>query len=122
MARIISLIYGIAFLAVGVLGTVTGGHDHLLFSLFGINFFHNTVHLFSGLVALGCYALGEEASRGFLWFIAIVYGLVVLGGLCGITPIVNAFNLNAGDNILHLALVLGAVYGLAKSSRQLQPI
>ena len=52
MARTVSLILGLAFVGIGIAGSLIGGHNHLLFTLFGVNFFHNTVHVLSGLAAL----------------------------------------------------------------------
>ena len=48
MAKGFSMILGVVLLAVGVVGMLTGGHNHDLI-IFGINLTHNIVHILSGV-------------------------------------------------------------------------
>lgn len=114
MARLLSLIYGIIFLGIGIFGVLTGNHNHEMMS-FGVNGAHHAVHILSGVLALAAYAGGEASSRGYLWFIGLTYGVVVVAGLLQIGPIVRLLNLNTNDNVLHLVLAGIAFFGIYKS-------
>jgi hypothetical protein len=92
-----SLIMGIAFLAVGVLGFIPGvnvmyGHEHMqhnlnvtasqgyLLGLFPVNVLHNAVHLLFGvwgLVAFSRFA----AARVYAGSVAVIYFVLAIAGL-----------------------------------------
>ena len=103
-----TMVLGIILLAIGLLGALTGGHDHELI-IFGINATHNVVHLASGAAAILCAMIGLGASRAFCLLFGIVYGLVMLAGFLGVEPIVRMLNLNMADNFLHRAIAASAL-------------
>jgi hypothetical protein len=128
LAHKYSLIAGVAYVALGVVGFfrtgLSGGTDmmnDMLFGIFMINPFHNVVHLAVGVLwLLGAFVLtaagaeGLNLALGSFWVLATVLGF--LGYL-------NALAVSPGttpDNILHLVtaiatLVLGT--GLLRALR-----
>ena len=93
-ARQFSLIAGIAFLVVGVLGFVPGlttmphaGDPPLavnmapgrLFGLFPVNAIHNLVHIALGIFGLAAYA--QNAGVMYARSTAIIYGVLTIFGL-----------------------------------------
>ena len=115
MAKKFSLLLGTVLLAVGVVGWMTGGHDHNLI-IFGINMKHNVVHILSGALALLAGFAGAKCAKAYCLVFGAVYGLVTVGGFLNIAPAVSLLNLNTADNFLHLAISATCLYvGLQKS-------
>jgi hypothetical protein len=114
MIRAAAKVFGVVFLAIGVLGFVPAltPDDHLL-GIFHVNAIHNVIHLASGAVALTAGMSSVAASRLYFQVFGIVYGLVtVLGFIYGDKDILGLVASNAGDTVLHIiittsALVLG---------------
>lgn len=124
MLKKVSLVFGIVFLLVGILGFVPGltttddmGMPMLL-GLFMVGTLHNIVHLASGVLAL----LGASSERYAQWYLqgfGIVYGLVAIIGIVQGNSVLGLFPVNAADNILHVVLaaaLLGAGFGLKPSA------
>lgn len=106
MLRSICAIFGIAFIAVGVLGFVPGvtQGEHLL-GIFHVNASDNAVHMLSGIVALICAANGNHAARMFFRIFGVVYGLVaVLGFVYGDGLILGFLSNNGADTWLHVGI------------------
>ncbi len=114
MATALSLVLGLVLFAVGVWGSLTGGHDHELIA-FGINFTHNLVHILSGVVALLAAMSGEYYAKLYCLIFGAVYGLVAVGGIMNIAPLVQLLNLNLADNVLHLAIAAACLLVGVKS-------
>src|SRR4051794_31634618 len=127
LTRRAALIYGIAFLAVGVLGFVPGinhmhhgdpnlsvegpGHGYLL-GLFHVNVLHNIVHLLFGVLGLAC-ARSLTASRTYFRLVAVAYGLLTILGLIPAMKIQYTFGLipiEGNDVWLHALLAVVAAY------------
>src|SRR5688500_13606645 len=89
MLRKICILFGIVFIAIGVLGfvpAVTDG-EHLL-GIFHVNPAHNAVHILTGIVALIAGSASNHAARIFFRVFGLIYGLVaVLGFVYGDQPI-----------------------------------
>ncbi len=118
-----SLLFGIVFLAVGVLGFVPGflhAHDNpavhvdgglgLLFGLFPVNWLHNLVHIIFGLWGLAA-ARSLTAGRTYAKSVAVIYALLTVMGLLpflnttfGLVPIYG------NDIWLHALLAAVAAY------------
>ncbi|NAS22098.1 DUF4383 domain-containing protein [Herbidospora sp. NEAU-GS84] len=115
-----SLIAGVVFLLVGLLGFIPGvttnydtmefaGHqsEALLLGVFQVSILHNIVHLLFGVAGIAA-ARTASAARAFLigggvvYLLLFVYGLIVDHDDDG-----NFVPLNTADNWLHLALGLG---------------
>lgn len=105
-AKSVSLLLGVVFVAVGVLGFLPNpivAPD----GLFAVNTIHNLVHLLSGvLLILGGTALSGSASL-ILKVFGFVYLLVaILGFVMGGPALLGLVVINAADNWLHLVLAI----------------
>jgi hypothetical protein len=125
MLRNFALIYGIAFLLVGVLGFVPGvnqahvdhtglvvtgpGHGMLL-GLFHVNLLHNLVHVVFGgwgLVASRSFSAARLYARG----VAVIYALLAVCGLIpGLNTMFGLVPIEGNDVWLHLLLAAVAAY------------
>ena len=130
-----ALLFGIVFLAVGVLGFIPGvnrmhhgdpqtenlhvggpGHGNLL-GLFHVNVLHNAVHLLFGVVGLAMSrTLG--AARGYFRIVGVAYLLLAVMGLISAQNMWNTFGLvpiHGHDVWLHALLgVVGIYFGFIK--------
>lgn len=130
--RYFSLIIGILFLAIGILGFVPGlvtappagvpdiavdaGYGYL-FGLFPVNVLHNIVHLVVGVLGIYCYRNALQArafSKGLAWF----YGILAVMGLF---PVLNTtfklIPLFGNDIWLHaLTAAVAAYFGYARAT------
>ena len=124
MTRTMALIFGIVFLAIGILGffpnflepPVAGrdlafehGHGQLL-GLFPVNTLHNIVHIVFGIWGLAAYrSLG--GARGYFRAVAIIYAvLAVMGLIPGLDTTFGLVPLYGNDVWLHILLALVAAY------------
>lgn len=108
----IAVIFGIVFVAVGLLGFVPAlNPDGKLLGLFAVNAAHNVVHLATGIVALIVGFASDKASRVFFQVFGVVYALVaVLGFVNGDQPLLGIVSSNQADTWLHVAIALIALY------------
>jgi Domain of unknown function (DUF4383) len=120
--QLASLVVGLAFVLVGVLGFIPGITTHYsdmsfagpdsrarLLGLFQISILHNVVHLLFGLAGL-IAARTIGAARGFLLGGGAIYlVLTVYGVLIGHDSPANFVPVNIGDNALHLLLGIGMI-------------
>lgn len=121
--RTFSLVFGIVFLAIGVLGFVPGllhAHDNpavrvdgglgLLFGLFPVNWLHNLVHVLFGVWGLAA-ARSPGAGRMYAKSVAVIYAILTVMGLLpflnttfGLVPVYGH------DIWLHAVLAAVAAY------------
>ena len=116
-----AIIFGIAFIAVGLLGFVSnpiiGEADNAIFHTDSL---HNTVHIVSGvlflIVAFGmpAYAATFLKIFGIIYFLLGVIGLVNIGTE-GMGKLLGFLHVNGPDNFLHIGL--GLVIFLAGTMR-----
>ena len=113
VAGIIGFFYSASFGSPGEVDDVAG--------LFGVNGWHNLVHVLSG--AVGLLVAGFAARRYAFWLGIAYLGLAlwgfVLGG--GAHLVLGFFPVDTEDNFLHLALGLlgvGAALGTPKERRE----
>src|SRR5215210_6523586 len=113
----VAMLYGIVFLAVGILGFIPGittnygdlrfaGHnsDAELLGLFQVSIFHNLVHVLFGIAGLAL-ARSWDGSRGYMLGGGVVYLLLWLYGLLiDKDSGANFVPLNSVDDWLHFAL------------------
>lgn len=104
--KTLATVLGAVLTIVGVAGLFV--QDSLLG--FGVNLLHNLVHIVSGLLGLlagltadGAYAKWYNVAFG------VVYLLVALLGLLGVSAVVNLLMLNGADNWLHLLIAVVAL-------------
>ena len=122
--RTFTLIMGIVFLAVGLLGFVPAlvsdpppGHDlmvehshGLLLGLFPVNVLHNLVHILFGVWGIAAKR-SDAASRGYLRTVAIAYAvLAVAGFIPGLDTMFGLVPLHGDDIWLHALLAVAAGY------------
>ena len=131
MLQNLTLLFGIVFLAVGILGFIPGittNYDDLSFSgedstsellgIFQVSILHNIVHLLFGVVGLWA-ARAFDSSRIYMLGGGIIYlALFVLGLFDGLDWIPA----NNADDWLHLALGvvmvgIGYIYGKQQMGR-----
>ena len=96
MIKTLSIVLGIVFIAIGILGFVRGitDREHLL-GIFHVNPAHNVVHILSGAIALIAGMTSIHAARMFFRAFGLIYGLVaVLGFLYGDQPILGLISNN----------------------------
>jgi hypothetical protein len=119
----ISLVLGIVYVAIGILGFIPGitqpsgmPGQGLLLGVFAVNTVHNLAHLVLGATLIWASTQGERVrmiNKG----LAVVFAVLVVGSL--VAPIVEGVAINPPDTGLHLAslLVTAAVGFLGASSR-----
>jgi Domain of unknown function (DUF4383) len=106
MHKKLSLLFGVVFLAIGILGFVPGitREEHLL-GIFHVNAAHNAVHNLTGLIALVAGLASEHAATLFFRIFGVVYGLVaMLGFIYGDRPILGFISNNVADTWLHVGI------------------
>ena len=123
--RTFALLFGIAFLAIGVAGFLPGsttaphaGHPDLtvtanygqVFGLFPVNILHNIVHILFGLWGLLSYkSLG--AAKGYAKGVAMAYAVLTVAGFVpGLDTMFGLVPLYGNDIWLHALLALVAAY------------
>jgi hypothetical protein len=108
----IAVIFGVVFVAVGVLGWVPavnpGGK---LLGLFDVNAAHNVVHLATGIIAIIVGMSSDKASKMFFQVFGVIYALVaVLGFYSGDQPLLGIVSNNGADSVLHVVIAVVALY------------
>ncbi len=123
--RTFALIWGIAFLIIGISGFIPGlttpphpGHPDLAvdmyygqaLGLFPVNILHNIVHILFGVWGLLSYkSLG--AAKGYAKAVAIIYAVLMVAGMIpNLNTMFGLVPLFGNDVWLHLILGLVAAY------------
>src|SRR4051794_23864301 len=118
--QILALVFGAVYLLVGIVGFFITGFDnfadntqHEMLLGFMINPLHNIVHIVIGLAGL-LLARTLAGARTYGWLLAVGYAAAFVYGLFAVGKSWDFLNLNAADNILHLATaVVGLIIALA---------
>lgn len=108
MVKTMALVFGVIFVAVGILGFVPGiTTDGHLLGVFHVNTAHNVVHILSGVIAIAAGMTSVKAARVYFRVFGLVYGLVaVLGFVSGDRPVLGLIANNMADNWLHVGIAL----------------
>ena len=121
MAKTLGMLFGIVFLAVGILGFVPGvTTNDMLLGIFMVNKVHSIVHIASGAIFLIASMAGAGAAR--LWFqlFGIIYAIVaVLGFMNPNGMLFGMMSNNPADTWLHVVLavaMLGIGFGTPKQT------
>lgn len=116
-----SIVFGVVFLAIGILGFVPGitnDQDKLL-GIFQVSVLHNIIHILSGAAAL-LAAKSEDYAQLYFRIFGAVYAIVAVVGLIQKDTVLGVIDpINMADNILHVVLavvILGIGFGIPKSS------
>lgn len=123
--RTFALVWGIAFLAIGLSGFIPGlttpphaGHPPLAvdsfygqaLGLFPVNILHNLVHILFGIWGLLSYK-SLSAAKGYARGVAIVYAVLMIAGFVpGLNTMFGLVPLFGNDVWLHALLSLVAAY------------
>ena len=116
MVKSAAILFGIVFLAVGILGFVPAVTSDvngmpMLLGIFHVNTAHNFVHIASGVVFLLCGMAGPGPSRTFFKIFGIVYALVaILGFYPDGTMLLGFLSNNGAVTWLHVVLALAMLY------------
>lgn len=105
----IAKLFGIIFIAIGILGFVPGitSNGHLL-GIFEVNTLHNIIHLLSGIIAL-MMAGSAMKAKTFFKFFGVIYGLITILGFLQGNTVLGLIGVNVADNLLHLAITIIAL-------------
>ena len=108
--EILALAFGAVYLLVGIVGFFVTGFDNfadnsqseMLIGIFMINPLHNIAHILVGVVGL---VLGRTlaGARTYGWLLAVLYGVLFVYGLIAVGEDWDFLNINAADNVLHIA-------------------
>lgn len=117
LAQTFCFAFGIALVAVGVLGFACGGTNFDTgggvqgdeFIVFEVNGWHNLLHIASGLLLLAASPNGRMAATAVIAF-GSVYALVTVWGLIDGNDVLGLIPVNTADNFLHLALTIAALF------------
>jgi len=124
MLKTAAIVFGVVFLAVGVLGFIPGitTADQMLLGIFHVNGLHNIVHLLTGAVALWAGMASAHASKLFFQVFGIVYALVaLLGFIVGDGYLLGLVANNMADAWLHVVIAAAALY-LGFMHHEQQPV
>jgi hypothetical protein len=123
-AQTLTLVFGVAFLAAGILGFIPGittNYDEMEFAgtdsgaellgIFQVSILHNIVHLLFGVVGIYLARTHEGAlnyllGAGVIYVVLFVYGLFV-----GDTSDANFVPINDADDWLHIVLAVALLAG-----------
>ncbi len=124
MAKTTSLVLGVVFVLVavlGMIGTPIVGSD--TGALFHTNTAHDLVHLIVGLVLLAVALFAVDKAALVLKVVGVVYLLVALLGFVMTSPLLGFIEVNGADNWLHVVLgVVILALGFASSKDEASPI
>jgi hypothetical protein len=113
MTKTLGMLFGIVFLAIGILGFVPGvtttGPDGMpmLLGIFMVNAAHSIVHIVSGGIFLFAAMSGAGAARTWFQIFGVIYALVaIMGFVVGNGMIFNLISNNTADTWLHVVLAV----------------
>ena len=116
MVKGAAILFGIVFLAVGILGFVPAVTTDvngmpMLLGIFHVNAAHNFVHIASGVVFLLCGMAGSGPSRTFFKIFGVVYAIVAIWGFAvGNGNTLFVVSNNPAVTWLHVVLALAMLY------------
>jgi hypothetical protein len=121
MIKKLSILFGVVFLLVGVLGFIPGvtTTDGLLLGIFQVSALHNVIHLLSGTAAV-IAAKDELYAQLYFRIFGAVYALVAIVGWIQGTTVLGLIQVNLADNILHTVLavaILGVGFAVPVSKK-----
>jgi hypothetical protein len=111
--EVLALAFGAVYLLVGIIGFFVTGFDNfagneqheMLIGLFMINPLHNIAHILVGIAGL-LLARTLAGARTYGWLLAGLYAALFVYGLIAVGKSWDFLNINAGDNVLHIATAL----------------
>lgn len=112
MVKLAAILFGLLFLTIGIMGFIPDfTPNNKLFNLFMVNFWHNIVHIATGVIALMCGLTSTAASKIFFILFGLIYAAVaVLGFMQGEGMLLGFIAINTPDNWLHVAVAIISLY------------
>src|SRR5438128_11957696 len=112
MIKTAGIIFGIVFLAIGILGFVPGATTNdMLLGIFMVNASHSVVHIASGIIFLSAGMAGAGASRMWFRIFGLVYALVaILGFMTPSGMLLGMISTNMSDRWLHVVLTVDMLF------------
>jgi hypothetical protein len=104
MGQMFSLVFGVVYLLVGLLGFVM---DPIL-GIFEVNALHNVAHLAVGALFL-VGSSSPSTAKTVCLIVGVVYLLLAVLGFAGIL-VEDLLDANGADHVLHLVTGLAALY------------
>jgi hypothetical protein len=129
MAKKLTLVFGVVFLLVGVLGFIPNPIVGADGAWFHADTVHNLVHLISGAIFLYVAVKSPGASAmtlkvfGAVYLLVAILGFVTIGS--GEGQLLGLIGINGADNWLHLVLglvIFGAGFSGGKENSMSQPM
>ena len=108
MVKTLGMLFGIIFLAVGILGFVPGvTNNEMLLGIFTVNTAHSVVHIVSGAIFLIASMSGAGAARIWFQIFGVIYAVVaILGFMNPSGPLLGMISNNPNDTYLHVVLAV----------------
>lgn len=120
MVKKVALIFAVVFAVIGIAGFIpalspTNVDGQKLLHLFQVNSAQNVIHLLTAAVALVAYLGGGYYAATYFKVFGVVYALVALWGLPGLTHTYNGvlfglLHVNIATELLHVAIAAVALY------------
>ena len=115
-AQLFALVFGIVYLAAGLVGFAVTGFDNFAgktfdeeLIIFAINPLHNIVHLGLGAVWIGAAAKHASAKSANM-LLGVVLLFIFILGMTGALTFLAIKDIGAADNYLHIATAALALY------------
>jgi len=108
MAKTLAALFGIVFLAIGILGFVPGiTTNDMLLGTFMVNGSHSIVHIVSGVIFLLAAMSGAGPSRMWFQIFGLIYAVVAIWGfVVGNGMVLGFIANNPADTWLHVVLAV----------------
>jgi hypothetical protein len=113
MVKTAAILFGIVFLAIGILGFVPAisppdaSGMPMLLHIFMVNGTHSVIHIASGIIFLIAGMAGVAASRMWFRIFGIIYAVVaILGFMTPSGMILGMISNNVADTWLHVVLAV----------------
>lgn len=125
IARPIALIFGIFYLAGGIISFAVTGFDNFTNSTgstvlgLHVNGFHNVIHIGIGAILIIASRVPDAAiTQGIMFGVGLVYVAATLLGFLGRLPIAAITNAGNPDNVFHLVSAVVVLFGALAGTAQ----
>lgn len=113
-----AVIFGIIFMAIGIIGLLGGWGIVGPHGFFKTDLIHDLVHLVSGVLFLVIAIFTEKRTTAFLLVFAIAYGALGVIGLFNSDDWLLGVLINNADDFLHIGLAILILFSWFISGRK----